>query len=282
MKLLRYGPMGKEKPGLLGQDGRIRDLSAHVGDLAGDSVSIKAIENLRAIDPASLPVVEGDPRIGPCLATVPNFHCVGLNYTKHAQESNLPVPTEPVLFSKATSAISGPYDKVIIPKGSEKTDWEVELGIVIGKHAEHVSEADALSYITGYCTINDLSERAFQIEMGGQWVKGKSAPTFGPIGPWLVTADEVPDPQKLRLWLSVNGKVLQDSNTSDMIFGVATIVSYMSRFMALLPGDIISTGTPSGVGLGMKPQRYLKPGDVMELEIEKLGRQRQETVAYPG
>jgi len=282
MKLLRYGPIGKEKPGLLDADGKIRDLSAHTADLAGEAVSLAALDTLRGIDPASLPLVEGNPRIGACLATVPNFHCVGLNYVKHAQESNLPIPEEPVLFSKATSCLSGPYDPVIIPKGSEKTDWEVELGIVIGKHAEHVSEADALSYVSGYCLINDVSERAFQIEMGGQWVKGKSAPTFGPIGPWLVTADEVPDPQALRLWLSLDGKVLQDSNTSDMIFGVANIVSYMSRFMALVPGDIISTGTPSGVGLGMKPQRYLKPGEVMELEIEGLGRQRQEARAYPG
>ncbi len=282
MKLLRYGPMGKEKPGILDTDGNIRDLSAHVDDLEGGSVSIASLDKLEKIDPASLPLVEGNPRIGACLASVPNFHCVGLNYTKHAQESNLPVPTEPVLFSKATSSIWGPYDPVTIPKGSKKTDWEVELGIVIGKRTEHVSKSAALSHVSGYCTINDVSERAFQIEMGGQWVKGKSAPTFGPIGPWLVTADEVPDPQALRLWLSVDGKVLQDSNTSDMIFSVAQIVSYMSRFMALLPGDIISTGTPSGVGLGMKPPRYLKPGEVMELEVEGLGRQRQEAVAYSG
>ena len=282
MKFLRYGPMGKEKPGILDNDGNIRDLSAHVDDLAGETVSIASLDKLKAIDPASLPLVEGDPRIGPCVASMPNFHCVGLNYVKHAQESDLPIPKEPVLFSKATSCIWGPYDPVTIPNGSEKTDWEVELGIIIGKRAEHVSEADALSYVSGYCTINDLSERAFQIEMGGQWVKGKSAPTFGPVGPWLVTTDEVPDPQSLRLWLSLNGKVVQDSNTSDMIFSVAEIVSYMSRFMALVPGDVISTGTPSGVGLGMKPPRYLKPGEVMELEIEGLGRQRQEAVAYPG
>ncbi len=280
MKLLRYGPLGKEKPGLLDGNGKIRDLSAHSGDLAGDAVSLEALDRLRGIDPASLPLVEGEPRIGACLAWVPNFHCVGLNYTKHAEESNLPIPSEPVLFSKATSCVSGPYDPVIIPKGSQKTDWEVELGIVIGKRCEHVSEADALAHVSGYCTINDVSERAFQIERGGQWVKGKSAPTFGPIGPWLVTADDVPDPQALRLWLSLDGKVLQDSNTADMIFGVAEIVSYMSRFMALLPGDVISTGTPSGVGLGMKPQRYLKPGEVMELEVEGLGRQRQQAVAY--
>ncbi len=282
MKLLRYGPAGQEKPGLLDSQGRIRDLSGKTQDLSGEAVSLDAIERLRAIDAGDLPLVEGDPRIGACLATAPNFHAIGLNYTRHAEESNHPIPTEPVLFSKSTSSISGPYDPVIIPKGSQKTDWEVELGIVIGKRAEHVSEAKALSHVAGYCTVNDVSERAYQIEMGGQWVKGKSAPTFGPIGPWLVTADEVPDPQALRLWLSLDGKVVQDSNTSDMIFGVAEIVSYMSRFMALVPGDIISTGTPSGVGLGMKPQRYLKPGEVMELEVEGLGRQRQEAVAWPG
>ncbi len=280
MKLLRYGPAGKEKPGMLDAEGKIRDLSAHCGDLAGEAVSLEALDKLRSIDRASLPLVAGDPRIGSCLASVPNFHCVGLNYVKHAQESGLPIPEEPVLFSKATSAIWGPYDRVTIPKGSQKTDWEVELGVIIGKRAEHVAEDDALSYVAGYCTINDVSERAYQIERGGQWVKGKSAPTFGPIGPWLVTADELPDPQGMRLWLSLNGMVVQDSSTSDMIFSVAKIVSYMSEFMALLPGDIISTGTPSGVGLGMKPPLYLKPGDVMELEVEGLGRQRQEAVAY--
>ena len=282
MKLLRYGPVGKEKPGILDGDGRIRDLSDYTADFAGDAVSILALDKLKSIDPASLPLVEGEPRIGSCLASVPNFHCIGLNYVKHAQEAGLDIPKEPILFSKASSAMWGPYDPVTIPKGSEKTDWEVELGVIIGKRAEHVPEAKALSYVAGYCTINDVSERAFQIERGGQWVKGKSAPTFGPIGPWLVTTDEMPDPQVMRLWLSLNGKVVQDSSTSDMIFSVAKIVSYMSEFMALLPGDIISTGTPSGVGLGMKPPLYLKPGDVMELEVEGLGRQRQEAVAYAG
>nr|MDA3887246.1 fumarylacetoacetate hydrolase family protein [Allgaiera sp.] len=215
----------------------------------------------------------------PCLAWVPNFHCDGLNYTKHAAETGSEPPKEPILFSKATSALSGPNDPIIIPRDSVKTDWEVELGIVIGKHASYITEAEALSHVAGYCTINDVSEREFQMERGGTWMKGKSAPSFGPVGPWLVTADEVPDPQNLDLWLSLNGEVVQSSNTSDMIFGVAEIVSYMSRFMELVPGDVIATGTPSGVGMGMKPQRFLKPGDVVELEIEGLGRQRQEAVA---
>jgi 2,4-diketo-3-deoxy-L-fuconate hydrolase len=280
MKLLRYGPKGSEKPGMLDADGRIRDLSAHVSDFAGETVSLQALDRLRAIDPASLPLVEGEPRIGSCLARVPNFFCIGLNYTEHAHESNLPIPAEPILFNKTTSALSGPFDDVVIPKDSEKSDWEVELGVVIGAHVEHVSEADALSVVAGYCVINDVSERAFQTERGGQWTKGKSAPTFGPTGPWLVTADEIADPQALPLWLELNGQRVQNHTTGDMVFGVAEIISYMSRFMALQPGDIIATGTPQGVGMGMKPQRFLKPGDVMRLGIEGLGVQQQTARAY--
>ena len=279
MKLLRYGPAGAEKTGMLDADGQVRDLSAHVPVLAGEAVSVAALERLRAIDPATLPLVAEPGRIGACLASVPNFFCIGLNYAKHAAETGAEPPKEPILFSKATSALSGPYDPVVIPRNSEKTDWEVELGVVIGRETSYVSEADALDHVAGYCVINDMSERAFQIERGGQWVKGKSAPTFGPCGPWLVTADEVADPQALRLSLDLNGERVQDSDTSDMIFSVREIVSYMSQFMKLMPGDIIATGTPSGVGMGMKPQRFLRPGDVMELRIDGLGEQRQEAVA---
>ena len=282
MKFLRYGPEGHEKPGVLDKKGKIRDLSGKLGDLAGESVFVERLNELAGIDPASLPEVEGTPRIGPCLAWVPNFYCIGLNYARHAAEAGMDLPQEPILFSKATSALSGPYDPVIIPRGSEKTDWEVELGVVIGRRAEHVSEAEALNCVAGYCVVNDVSERAFQIERGGQWIKGKSAPTFGPVGPWLVSADEVPDPQSLRLSMRLNGEVKQDSSTSDMVFPVAEIISYMSRFMALVPGDIIATGTPEGVGMGLEPPRFLRPGDVMELEVEGLGRQRQEVVAWPG
>ena len=279
MKLLRYGPAGQEKPGMLDGDGQVRDLSAHVADFAGTSVSLEALEALRAIDVSSLPVVADPGRIGACLATVPNFFCIGLNYAKHAAESGMAVPAEPIIFSKATSALSGPYDPVVIPRNSVKGDWEVELGVVIGKTASYVSEADALSYVAGYCVINDVSEREFQLERGGQWIKGKSAPTFGPTGPWLVTADEVPDPQALAVGLDLNGETVQDSNTSDMIFSVVEIISYMSQFMVLQPGDIIATGTPSGVGMGLKPQRFLRPGDVMTVRVEGLGEQRQEAVA---
>lgn len=279
MKLLRFGPAGQEKPGILDAAGNVRDLSGKIGDLAGAGLSLEALDAIRAIDVDSLPVVDNPGRIGACVAWVPNFFCVGLNYAKHAAETGAEPPKEPILFSKASSALSGPFDDVVIPRESLKGDWEVELGVVIGKETLYVSEADALSHVAGYCTINDVSERAFQIERGGQWIKGKSAPTFGPTGPYLVTADEVPDPQNLRLWLSLNGETVQDSNTDDMIFSVAEIVSYMSRFMKLMPGDIIATGTPSGVGMGMNPQRFLKPGDVMELEVEGLGKQRQEVVA---
>lgn len=279
MKLLRYGPVGQEKPGLLDADGQVRDLSQHVSDFEGASVSLEAIEMLRGLDVASLPVVAEPGRIGSCVASVPNFFCIGLNYAKHAAETGAEPPKEPILFNKATSALSGPFDPVIIPRGSEKADWEVELGVVIGRECLYVSEAEALDYVAGYCVINDMSERSFQIERGGQWVKGKSAPTFGPTGPYLVTADEVADPQDLRVSLKLNGETVQDETTGDMIFTVAQIISHMSQFMQLQPGDIIATGTPSGVGMGMKPQRFLKSGDVMEVSISGLGDQRQETVA---
>jgi 2,4-didehydro-3-deoxy-L-rhamnonate hydrolase len=275
MKLLRYGPAGQEKPAILDADGQVRDLSGHVADFAGAAVSLEALDAIRKIDISTLPVVANPGRIGACLASVPNFYCIGLNYAKHAAETGAEPPKEPIIFSKATSSLSGPFDPVVIPRNSVKADWEVELGVVIGREALYVSEADALSYVAGYCTINDVSEREFQIEKGGQWIKGKSAPTFGPTGPYLVTADEVGDPQKLGLTLSLNGEVVQDSNTDDMIFGVAKIISYVSQFMKLVPGDIIATGTPSGVGMGMKPQRFLKPGDVMEIEVKGLGAQKQ-------
>ena len=282
MKLLRFGPKGQEKPGCLDTAGNIRDLSGVVGDFAGETVSVEALNEIRAMDIESLPIVDEDVRLGSCVASVPNFYCIGLNYARHAAETGMEPPSEPIIFSKATSALSGPFDPVVIPKNSVKADWEVELGVVIGKRAEHVSVEDALSYVAGYCTINDMSEREFQIEMGGQWIKGKSAPTFGPTGPYLVTPDEVPNPQELALKLSVNGEVQQDSSTSDMIFNVAEIISYMSRFMALVPGDIIATGTPEGVGMGQKPQRFLREGDVMTLEIQGLGAQEQTTQAYKG
>ncbi len=279
MKLLRFGPKGQERPAMLDAQGNIRDLSGHAGDLAGDGVSLEALEVLRGIDPDSLPLVENPGRIGPCLGWVPNFYCIGLNYARHAAETGAEPPAEPILFNKATTALSGPEDPVVIPRGSVKTDWEVELGVVIGREALYVGEDEALAHVAGYCVINDVSEREFQIERGGTWMKGKSAPSFGPCGPWLVTADEVPDPQALDLRLSLNGEVMQESNTSDMIFTVAQIVAYMSNFMRLVPGDVIATGTPSGVGMGLKPPRFLRPGDVLELEVEGLGRQRQEVVA---
>lgn len=278
MKLLRFGLTGQETPGILDADGAIRSLAGLVGDLQGEGVSLGALDAIRNIDVTSLPIVTPE-RIGACLADMPNFHCVGMNYAKHAAETGAEPPSEPILFSKATSCLSGPFDPVVIPRGSVKTDWEVELGVVIGRYASYVSEDDALDYVAGYCTLNDVSERACQFDHGGQWVKGKSAPTFGPTGPYLVTADEISDPQSLRLDLSLNGETVQDSNTSDMIFTVREIISYMSQFMALRPGDVIATGTPSGVGLGMKPPKFLKPGDVMELEVEGLGRQRQNVVA---
>ncbi|MEL7460495.1 MAG: fumarylacetoacetate hydrolase family protein [Pseudomonadota bacterium] len=280
MKLLRYGAPGAEKPGLMAADGTIRDLSGHVSDIAGDALTDTGLAVLAALDPASLPVVE-DERIGACVGAVGKFICIGLNYADHAAESGMDLPEEPVIFFKATSAIMGPDDTVEIPRGSVKTDWEVELGIVIGAHTKYVSEAEALNHVAGYCVVNDLSERDFQLHRSGQWVKGKSADTFGPIGPWLVTRDEVPDPQALAMHLDVNGHRFQDGSTATMHFGVATVVSHLSQFMSLQPGDVISTGTPPGVGMGQKPQVYLKPGDVMELGIEGLGTQRQTVVAAP-
>jgi 2,4-diketo-3-deoxy-L-fuconate hydrolase len=278
VKLLRYGETGRERPALLDGTGQLRDLAGIVPDIGGDALLPHNLERLRALDVATLPPVEGTPRIGPCVGGVGKFVCVGLNYSDHAAESGLPVPSEPVLFMKATSAICGPNDNVEIPRGSEKTDWEVELGIVIGKPAKYVSEADALSHVAGYCVVNDVSERAFQIERGGQWDKGKGCDTFGPIGPWLVTTDEVPDPQNLHMWLEVDGRRYQDGSTRTMIFGVAHLVSYISQFMSLQPGDIISTGTPPGVGLGQKPPVYLRAGQTMRLGIQGLGEQAQTTV----
>jgi 2-keto-4-pentenoate hydratase/2-oxohepta-3-ene-1,7-dioic acid hydratase in catechol pathway len=279
MKLLRYGPVGQEKPGLLDAKGRLRDLSGHVADIAGAVLRPEGLARLAALDPDALPLVQGSPRLGPCVAGTGKFICIGLNYSDHAAETGAPVPSEPIIFMKATSAIVGPNDPVEIPRGSTKTDWEVELGVVIGETAKYVSEQDALRHVAGYCVINDLSEREFQLERQGQWTKGKSADTFGPIGPWLVTADEIPDPQHLPMWLEVNGQRRQNGSTATMIFGVAHLVSYLSRFMSLQPGDIISTGTPPGVGLGMKPPTYLKPGDVVTLGIEGLGQQKQQVVA---
>ncbi len=279
MKLLRYGPQGAEKPGLLDSDGKIRDLSSVVEDVNGAALSPESLAKLAALDPASLPEADGASRIGPCVAGAGKFIAIGLNYSDHAAESGLEVPPEPVVFMKATSSICGPNDNVEIPRGSEKTDWEVELGVVIGSTAKYVEEADALNHVAGYCVVNDVSERAFQIEHSGQWVKGKSADTFGPIGPWLVTRDEVADPQALSMWLDVNGERQQDGSTSTMVYGVAFIVSYLSRFMTLQPGDIITTGTPPGVGMGQKPPRYLKAGDTVALGVEGLGQQQQHVIA---
>jgi 2,4-diketo-3-deoxy-L-fuconate hydrolase len=279
MKLLRYGPPGRERPAVLDADGRIRDLSDFADDIAGDALLPESLDRLRSVDLGRLPLVDGHPRLGPCVGRVGKFVCIGLNYADHATESGATIPSEPIVFMKATSAICGPNDDVHIPRGSEKTDWEVELGVVIGRRAKYVSEADALSHVAGYCVVNDLSERAFQLEGTGQWVKGKSADTFGPIGPWLVTADEVPDPQNLGLWLEVDGRRFQDGSTRTMVFGVAFLVSYLSRFMSLQPGDVISTGTPPGVGLGQKPPVYLRPGNTMRLGVDGLGEQRQRVVA---
>jgi 2-keto-4-pentenoate hydratase/2-oxohepta-3-ene-1,7-dioic acid hydratase in catechol pathway len=278
MKLLRYGPAGQEKPGLLDAEGRIRDLSGAVPDIAGDALTPAGIAKLKGIDPSSLPVVSGNPRLGPCVGNVGKFICIGLNYSDHAAESGLAVPPEPVIFMKPTSAIVGPNDNVEIPRGSEKTDWEVELGVVIGKAAKYVTEAEAYDHIAGYCVVNDVSERAFQIERSGQWVKGKAHDTFGPIGPWLVTRDEVPDPQDLHMWLEVDGHRYQDGSTKTMVYQVPFLVSYLSQFMSLQPGDIITTGTPPGVGMGQKPPKYLKAGQTIRLGIEKLGEQAQKTI----
>ncbi|TPL38224.1 MULTISPECIES: fumarylacetoacetate hydrolase family protein [unclassified Mesorhizobium] len=275
MKLLRYGEVGSERPGLLDADGTIRDLSAHVADIAGTTLQPASLEMLSKLDAKSLPAVSGKPRLGACVAGTGKFICIGLNYSDHAAETGATVPPEPIIFMKASSAIVGPDDDVLIPRGSEKTDWEVELGVVIGKTAKYVSQADALDYVAGYCVAHDVSERAFQAERQGQWTKGKSCDTFGPTGPWLVTKDEVSDPQNLKMWLTVNGKTMQNGSTKTMVYGVAYLVSYLSQFMSLHPGDIISTGTPPGVGLGMKPPVFLKAGDVVELGIEGLGQQKQ-------
>jgi 2-keto-4-pentenoate hydratase/2-oxohepta-3-ene-1,7-dioic acid hydratase in catechol pathway len=281
MKLLRYGDAGAERPGILDSTGQIRDLSAILRDISGPSLSPQSLNRLRQTDHSTLPVVTGNPRVGPCVSGVGKFICIGLNYSDHAAESGAPVPVEPIVFMKATSAISGPYDDVIIPRGSTKSDWEVELGVVIGREAKYVSQEDALSHVAGYCVVNDLSERAFQLEGTGQWVKGKSADTFGPIGPWLVTTDEVPDPQDLDMWLDVDGHRYQNGTTRTMVFGVAYLISYLSRFMSLQPGDIISTGTPPGVGLGQKPPVYLRPGNTITLGVEGLGRQSQRVLLCP-
>ena len=278
MKLLRYGPAGSEKPGLLDGEGRIRDLSGKVEDIAGDVLLPEGLARLAALDPASLPAVEGEPRIGPCVGRVGKFPAIGLNYSDHAAETGAEPPREPIIFMKATSSICGPNDDTIVPQGSTKLDYEVELGLVIGKPGAYIAEADALSHVAGYCTVNDVSERAFQIESTGQWVKGKSADSFGPIGPWLVTRDEVPDPQALDLWLDVDGERRQTGNTRTMIFSAAHLVSYVSRFMSLQSGDIITTGTPPGVGMGMTPTGFLKSGQVVRLGIEGLGEQQQTIV----
>lgn len=280
MKLLRYGPKGQEKPGLVDAEGIVRDLSSVVDDIAGDVLSDAGLARLRALDPSTLPRAPQGARLGACVGRVGKMVCIGLNYADHAAESNLPIPSEPVVFNKWTSAIVGPNDDVHIPRGSTKTDWEVELGVVIGKPCKYVEAADALSYVAGYCVVNDVSEREWQIERGGQWDKGKGFDTFGPLGPWLVTRDEVPDPQQLDLWLEVDGHRHQNGNTRTMIFSVAEIVAYLSQCMSLQPGDVISTGTPPGVGLGIKPTPvYLKAGQTMRLGIAGLGEQRQRTVA---
>ncbi len=278
MKLLRYGKLGKEKPGILDSEGRIRDLSAHVSDITGETISPKSLAKLRKIKIESLPIVRGKPRIGACVTGSQKFVAIGLNYSDHAAESGLTVPPEPIIFTKHMNCISGPNDDVTIPPKSKKSDWEVELGVIIGTRAKNIKRADAMKHVAGYCTINDLSEREFQVERSGQWTKGKSYDTFGPIGPWLVTADEVKDPQKLHLWLELNGKRVQDGNTSTMVYGVEYLVAYLSEFFTLMPGDIITTGTPPGVGMGMKPQRFLKPGDKMRVGIEGLGEQNQVVV----
>ena len=278
MKLLRYGPPDREKPGLLDADGHVRDLSGHVPDIAGDVLLPDSLARLKALDAASLPLVEGNPRLGACVGGTRKFICIGLNYSDHAAETGATIPPEPIVFMKATSAIVGPNDAIEIPRNAVKTDWEVELGVVIGKTAKYVSERDAMDHVAGYCVINDVSERAFQAERQGQWTKGKSADTFGPTGPWLVTTDEVTDPQALPMWLKVNGHRYQNGSTATMIYGVGYLVAYLSQFMSLQPGDIISTGTPPGVGLGQKPPVYLKPGDVVTLGIESLGQQRQDVV----
>jgi len=282
VKFCRYGPQGHEKPALIDSQGLLRDLSSHIPDLGGAALNPQALSALAVLDSALLPAVDSKVRLGPPVANVGKFIGIGLNYSDHAAESGMAVPDEPVVFMKATSAITGPNDPLELPQGSEKTDWEVELGVVIGQHAKRVSEAEAMAYVAGYCTVNDVSERSFQLDRQGQWTKGKSADTFGPIGPWLVTKDEIPDPQSLDLWLSVNGNLMQSGSTQTMIYSVAFLVHYLSQFMSLWPGDIISTGTPPGVGMGQKPPRYLKAGDTVELGVEGLGQQTQIVVEETG
>jgi 2-keto-4-pentenoate hydratase/2-oxohepta-3-ene-1,7-dioic acid hydratase in catechol pathway len=276
MKLVRYGEPGKERPGLIDANGTLRALSDHVDDITGDTLSDAGLAAIRALDPDSLPAIDGNPRIGPCVGHIGKFMCIGLNYSDHAAESGMEVPPHPVLFMKATSAVVGPNDAVSMPRGSKATDWEVELGVVIGTAAKYVSAADALNHVAGYCVINDVSERDFQMKLSGNWTKGKSSDTFGPTGPWLVTRDEIPDPQNLKMWLDVNGKRMQDGSTATMVYSVAQIIEHLSSLMTLHPGDVISTGTPPGVGMGMKPNPvYLKKGDRMDVWIEGLGQQTQ-------
>ena len=278
MKLLRHGETGQEKPGLVDADGKLRDLSAHVDDIAGAALSDEGLARLAAIDPASLPEIDPSTRLGPCVSGTTKFICIGLNYADHAAESGMDVPPEPVIFMKANSAICGPNDPIVIPRKSVKTDWEVELAVVIGKPAKYVSEDEAMDYVAGYALTNDVSEREFQIERAGNWTKGKSCDNFGQLGPWLVTRDDVPDPQNLSMWCDVNGERMQDGSTRTMVYDVKHLVSYLSQFMTLHPGDVISTGTPPGVGMGQKPQRYLRAGDVVTLGIEGLGDQRQDVI----
>ena len=280
MKLVRYGKPGKEKPGLIDSAGRLRDLSAVVADIGPDQLSDPALARLRKLKSDTLPLVKGSPRMGCPVAGIGKFIAIGLNYADHAAEAGMPIPAEPIVFMKATSCIQGPDDPVMLPKGSKKSDWEVELGVVIGRQARHVSQKDALSHVAGYCVVNDVSERAFQIERGGTWDKGKGCDTFGPIGPWLVTRDEIANPQRLDLWLDLNGHRMQNGNTRTMIFSVAKVVSYVSQFMTLMPGDVITTGTPPGVGMGMKPPVFLKKGDVLTLGVQGLGTQRQLVVPF--
>ena len=275
MKLLRFGEIGAEKPGILDDENNVRDLSDHIDDIDGRTISEEGLNYIRSIDIAGLPIISAQTRIGPCVGNVGKYVCIGLNYSDHAEEANMPIPSEPIIFFKATSCITGPNDKIILPKNSQKVDWEVELCIVIGAEARYVSEADALEHVAGFCVANDVSERHFQLERGGQWVKGKSADSFGPIGPWLVTRDEVPNVQNLNLYLEVDGKRYQDGSTSTMIFGVSHIVSYVSHFMSLQPGDIIATGTPPGVGMGQNPQVFLQEGQVVSASVEGLGTQKQ-------
>lgn len=280
MKLVRFGEAGREKPGIVDVQGQIRDLSSVTPDITGATLSSESLSRIRSVDPNTLPLAPSGQRLGPCVGEVRNFIAIGLNYADHAAETGAPIPAEPIVFNKAPSCIVGPHDDVIIPRGSQKTDWEVELAIVIGNRASYVGANEALDYVAGYCICNDVSEREFQLERGGTWTKGKGCPTFGPLGPWLVTKDEIPDVQNLSMWLDVNGERMQTGSTTTMIFNVAQIVSYVSHFMILEPGDVITTGTPPGVGMGMKPPRYLKAGDVVTLGIEGLGEQRQRFVAF--